>query len=174
MWSVEWRLWSVECGVWGVIAQWLRGVKCGVWSVECEVESVYCGVRSVKCGVESGKCGVETLKWHESNVWSVECDVGSVECEAWSGECEVRNAKYGVLLQTIYMQLGILFNIPVQRAQLLRSLQKELKWKTCIVSHLSLTCVPAIVPKQWLTCCQEQTHFLQPAMPWTNYICCWN
>ena len=64
--------------------------------------------------------------------------MGSVECEAWSGECEVRSAKCGVLLQTVCMQLGILFNIPVQRAQLLRRIQTELKRRTCIVSHLSL------------------------------------
>ena len=64
--------------------------------------------------------------------------MGSVECEAWSGECEVRSAKCGLLLQTVCMQLGILFNIPVQRAQLLRRIQTELKRRTCIVSHLSL------------------------------------
>jgi hypothetical protein len=46
-------------------------------------------------------------------VWSVESNVGSVECEAWSGECEGRSAKCGVLLQTVCMQLGILFNIPL-------------------------------------------------------------
>ena len=50
----------------------------------------------------------------------------------------MRSAKCGVLLQTVCMQLGILFNIPVQRAQLLRRLQTELKRRTCIVSHLSL------------------------------------
>ena len=36
-----------------------------------------------------------------------------MECEAWSGECEGRSAKCGVLLQTVCMQLGILFNIPL-------------------------------------------------------------
>ena len=71
----------------------------------------------------------------DGGVW---CGVWSVECEARSGECEVRSAKCGLLLQTVCMQLGILFNIPVQRAQLLRRIQTELKRRTCIVSHLSL------------------------------------
>ena len=106
------EVWSLKCGVWsGECALWSE--ECEVWSGECEVwsGSVEWRVWSVMWEVWSGGREVWSLKF---GVWSVECDVGW-RSVVWSVKRGVESVKCGVLLQTVCMQLGILFNIPTCR-----------------------------------------------------------
>ena len=68
-------------------------------------------------------------------MWSVECDLGSEECGV---ECGV----WGASPNSLY---AVRIPFLLQRAQLLRCFQTELKRRTCIVSNLSLACAPTLL-----------------------------